>query len=855
MYKQANKIILLIALLFVFTTHVFAKPRTSSEAFDIANSFKEKVKSPVTRMASESTALKLAYVCTGDSIATRSTNTTPYYYVFNIENSKGFIIVSGDDRATEILGYSDSGSFNIAFLPPNFAYWLSTYQNELSLLMEQPEASIASKAQLGSFTDTGNSLTTYATSIAPLLGGIKWDQRSPYNNSCPIIDTNTSERAVTGCVATAMAQVMRYYKWPVQGTGSNTYTPRKFTTPLTVDFSKTTYDWANMTETYNNSSTAAQIAAVATLMYHAGVAVNMNYGRESTAGSIDMARALVANFGYDSNIQTYDRDYYSKAEWVDLIKTELNAQRPVLYSGYSSVAGGHQFVCDGYDNNGLFHFNWGWSGNSDGYFELSALTPAALGVTDGTSGGFNHDQGIVIGIQKLGPTAVNPSYQLNLYLPLWVFPDSVGRSAPFAFLADIENDGLNSFSGLFGLALYNNNGFVRLLNSTSISSLDTYNFYLYYIYSNMPSDISSGKYKLYSVFQPTGQTGWQIVRGKVGTPNYLNVTVSSSGITFSAPDVLPKLTLISLTPTTSLYPRKAGKFSVSITNTGGEYNSDLIIQLKSVVNDTITQIVSTDPINIPTGESKSYNLKGDILLPAGKYYLSAMYDPDNNNSTTTTYASLGNPQIVNVLADASGGAVLTVTSKISFPNATNVNKRKAVLTAHIKNTGGNYNGFIAAFVFPQTGGSSLVRFGNQAIALNKDEERSVTFADSISLTPGEYSAEIRYWDASISNWILFIPSVYAELPFTLVDIGTGIEQTALNKITIYPNPATDKLYLQSEEVVKKIRIMDISGKQLLLINPDISGDISVPVDNLSTGTYILQTETSTGIKVSKFIKK
>jgi hypothetical protein len=232
-----------------------------------------------------------------------------------------------------------------------------------------------------------------------------------------------------------------------------------------------------------------------------------------------------------------------------------------------------------------------------------------------------------------------------------------------------------------------------------------------------------------------------------------------------------------------------------------------------------------------------------------------MYDPDNNNSTTTTYASLGNPQIVNVLADASGGAVLTVTSKISFPNATNVNKRKAVLTAHIKNTGGNYNGFIAAFVFPQTGGSSLVRFGNQAIALNKDEERSVTFADSISLTPGEYSAEIRYWDASISNWILFIPSVYAELPFTLVDIGTGIEQTALNKITIYPNPATDKLYLQSEEVVKKIRIMDISGKQLLLINPDISGDISVPVDNLSTGTYILQTETSTGIKVSKFIKK
>jgi hypothetical protein len=855
MYKQTNKIILLISLLFVFTTNVFAKPRTSSEAFDIANSFKVKVKSPVTRMASESAALKLVYVCTGDSIATRSMNAKPYYYVFNIENNKGFIIVSGDDRAKEILGYSENGSFNITSLPPNFTYWLSTYQKELKTLMEQPEASIASEAQLSSFTDTDNRLTTFAASVAPLLGGIKWDQRSPYNNSCPIIDSYTSERAVTGCVATAMAQIMRYYKWPVKGTGSNTYTPRKFATPLTVDFSQTTYDWANMTETYSSSSTAAQNAAVATLMYHAGVAVNMDYGRESTAGSVGMAKALVANFGYDPNIQIYDRDYYSKAEWMDLIKTELNARRPVLYSGYSSVAGGHQFICDGYDSNGLFHFNWGWSGNSDGYFELSVLTPAALGISDGTNGGFNHNQAIVIGIQKPSSTSVAPPYQLNLYLSLWVYPDSVGRSAPFAFMADIENDGLNSFSGLFGVALYNNNGFVRLLNSTSISSLDTYNFYLYYIYFSMPSDINSGQYKLYSVFQPMGQSGWQIVRGKVGTPNYLNVTVSSSDITFSAPDVLPKLTLNSFTSTTSLYQRKTGKFSVSITNTGGEYNSNLIIQLKSVTNDTISQIVSTDPINIPSGETKSFTLKGDILLPVGKYYLSAMYDPDNNSSTSTAYASLGNPLTVNVLAEASGAAVLTATSKISFPDATKVSKRKAVLTAHIKNTGGNYSGFIAAFVFPQIGGNSLVRFGNQTITLNKDEERTVTFADSINLPPGEYSTEIRYWDATISNWILFIPTVYAKIPFTLVDIGTGIEQTALNKIAIYPNPATDRLYLLSEEVVRKIRIMDISGKQLLLMNPEISGEISIPVDNLSSGTYILLTETSTGIRVNKFIKR
>ena len=192
------------------------------------------------------------------------------------------------------------------------------------------------------------------------MGGIKWNQDSPYNNLCPIINISTSKRAVTGCVATGMAQVMKYYQWPVTGTGSNSYTTSTKHIPLSLNFSQTTFDWANMTETYNGSSSAAQKNAVATLMYNCGVSVNMDYAESSGAASTASAKALVNKFGYNPNIQHIDRRYYTRDEWKSIIKDELSAARPVLYGGDDGTSG-HFFVCDGYDNNDFFHFNWGWA--------------------------------------------------------------------------------------------------------------------------------------------------------------------------------------------------------------------------------------------------------------------------------------------------------------------------------------------------------------------------------------------------------------------------------------------------------------------------------------------------------------
>ena len=188
-------------------------------------------------------------------------------------------------------------------------------------------------------------------------------------------------------------------------------------------------------------------------------------------------------------------------------------------------------------------------------------------------------------------------FRSYLYSPFNNVPASIDRTSAFTLPIRITNLGINTFNGKVGLALYNDNGFVKLLSSRS-SSLDTYSGYYNPSYATniiVPSDVVDGNYMLYSVFQPTGDSDWQIMRGKVGTPNYINVNVASTNILFSVPDVRPKLALNSLTINGNLYQNKTGKFNVSITNNGGEYNSSLLIYLKSAENNATEQYVSNDP--------------------------------------------------------------------------------------------------------------------------------------------------------------------------------------------------------------------------------------------------------------------
>lgn len=312
----------------------------------------------------------------------------PAVYIFNKGEDAGFVVVSADDAAEALLGYSDHGHINPSDIPAPMKWWLREYARQIDYV-----SSIGAAEALTRGSDTR---AAFGDAISPMIM-TKWDQGTPYNLQCPEIN---GVRCVTGCVATAMAQVMRFHKYPVVGIGEVSVTVEGIQEPLTLDLSARNFDWEHMLDSYVEGKYDEKEAnAVAYLMKASGYSVDMNYTtNESGAISFNIGKALIENFGYNPHLTYEERDYYNETSWGKMVYAELAARRPVIYGGQSE-GGGHQFVCDGYDGQGYFHINWGWGGMSDGYFLLQSLNPADLGIGGGTGGGFSYDQSIIKGVQ------------------------------------------------------------------------------------------------------------------------------------------------------------------------------------------------------------------------------------------------------------------------------------------------------------------------------------------------------------------------------------------------------------------------------------------------------------------------
>ena len=318
---------------------------------------------------------------------TSSSGGETYFYVFNRDDDGGFVIVGGDKAAKDVLGYSDHGEFDYQSIPCNLRDLLSQYRAEISHAIR--------RVRSGASLVADEATRTVRADIAPLVTA-RWNQDYPYNCQLPALDAENS--LLTGCVATAGAQIMKRYGYPARGTGHASYsrTVRNFgTKQFEANFSSTTYDWDNMLNSYDGSETEAQKRAVGTLMYHVGVGCNMKYGvDESAASEVTLATALATYFGYDKAMSVEQRSFYdSDTEWESMVYSELAAGRPVVYCGRNSNSEGHAFVCDGYAD-GRYHINWGWGGNFDGNYALTGTN--ALGPDEQ---GFAYDQTAVIGIQ------------------------------------------------------------------------------------------------------------------------------------------------------------------------------------------------------------------------------------------------------------------------------------------------------------------------------------------------------------------------------------------------------------------------------------------------------------------------
>ena len=398
---------------------VMANQRSVEEAAEIAARFTNQ--QPRLRMAlkadRKATDLRLAHQ------AMKNEKDEAAFYVFNQGEENGFVIVSADDRtAEEVLVYSDKGTFDADKINPTFAWWLSRFTNEISSIADDAAPAQAPAA------------TQEVTPIEPLLVNkngeeIAWDQTSPYNAYCPT-DRRDGTKCYTGCVATATAQIMYKWCWPIKGTGSSSYTwydclstdtwgtcKNSYDTILSVNYEETTYEWNQMIATYKNKKgTGNQRRAVALLMYHCGVASEMGYGGEAAGGSGTltdyMAYGLEHYLGYEyekyitmwpKSYQAHDdvpTDYNVKrSKFIELFNQDLEAGRPILMGGQSSSYG-HAFVCDGRDKDNKFHINWGWEGDSNCYTALSVLQP------DDETDQFKDGLDAIIGLHPAAPYAV-----------------------------------------------------------------------------------------------------------------------------------------------------------------------------------------------------------------------------------------------------------------------------------------------------------------------------------------------------------------------------------------------------------------------------------------------------------------
>ena len=312
------------------------------------------------------TALRIAraYVNTSkkdaQNIKTRAaaTATQQPYYIFNDEAGKGFVVIAGDDKMGKVLAYSKEASIDMTNLNPEARYLFDTYRQVYEELSKNK-----------TLTTRAGAATKAADAVQPLLKS-KWGQDYPYSKQT---------RYMTGCVATAVAQVMYYHKWPAQGKGQESYMVKFDNTVRSADFTKSHYDWDNMLLDYNRRNiTTKQEDAVALLMNDVGIATNMQYtDRASGTQSYMAERALRNYFDYDAAMVT--RSYEGVDNFIEIVKEELRNGFPLYISGDSKTGGGHAWVCDGFDEEDRFHMNFGWNGQANGYYSLATLNVTSTG--------------------------------------------------------------------------------------------------------------------------------------------------------------------------------------------------------------------------------------------------------------------------------------------------------------------------------------------------------------------------------------------------------------------------------------------------------------------------------------------
>ena len=562
-----------------------------------------------------------------------SESSQPPFHVVT-DKTGGFVIISGDDRVMPILASSLEGKIDPDNLPPSFVSWMQYYERQIAAAVAQDisqDPSIAAQWELLSKSGVASSkLETHA--INALLGTL-WDQSPYYNHYCPV-DQTAQETTLTGCVATAMAQIMAFWQYPQSGKGSSRYQHATYGVQ-TADYASTQYQWAQMPQRLTSSSSSTQMEAVATLMYHSGVSVQMDYGVDGS-GISDITRvvnSLRNYFNYATTVSLVKRAETTDSIWLASLKNELNSGRPVFYVGFDPGGeGGHAWVCDGFNNENRFHMNWGWDGYADGYFALGSLTPSAdFDLTD--------YQMAVIGIapqESSAQTAV-----LKLYRSVSISPNPADSGQAITVQCDVINSSASTFAGTIAAGVFSStNQLVFTINSVEESSLSAgYHYSSPLTFTSADTgNLQPGTYYMSIIYRPSGSNTWI----KVSDDDYTNW--ESFSITGGTQGALALYAPLEIGEDDVIFQNTTFDLSFNITNAGGSSFSgavevdfyDLDGSYRSDIGTIYHYDVNALDPNYHYSSNRSTTINGGVNLAPGEYLVAVTHQPTSGGDWELT---------------------------------------------------------------------------------------------------------------------------------------------------------------------------------------------------------------------------
>ncbi len=800
------------------------------------------------------------------------------FYVFTLVGVQpGFVLVAGDDQVLPVLGYSDQSGFNAGHLAPQVVKWLDDYRGQVRRVVTTHQAATpaieaAWRELLAGSTGPGRPSTTAA--VAPLVL-TRWNQSPYYNDLCPY-DNAGGGRSVTGCVATAMAQVMKFWNYPTTGAGFHSFNTANFGT-LSANFGTTTYQWASMPTAVNSTN-----AAVATLMYHAGVSVDMGYSAHSSNAYCISAATNVPNcaefalktyFGYRSTMQGILRASYTDAQWLALMKAEFDAGRPVVYAGFGN-GGGHCFVADGYDTNNFLHFNWGWAGQFDGYFQLNALNPAGLG-TGGGAGGYNSGHQALIGIQPPagnggGTTPPPPAMSLNAA----VTPSTtaLGYGQAFSVTSNLVNTGTAAFAGDYCAGVFDlNNAFIDYVEVKTGQTLPagyTYTNNLSFATTGLFS-VLPGTYRVGVFFRSTGGN-WQLVADRNGYTNMPQITVGNG-------NPIRLNSAISTAPTT-FTQGQAAAVSLNIANfSASTFIGQYQVGLYNLDGSFVQTIGSyNETTGLPSGYSYSPPYlsfsTSSITAAPGSYLLAVLHKPASaTNWQLTGTGNFQNPVRVTVQAaaiqadafepnDAAGSASALA---LSFSNnaatrlttGSNCHVTTDVDYYRINLPAGNSYAITARLHDAYRSGNGQTYTLDALFSYSFDGINWSTTYDDVMpgpITQGNggtvYFKVAPYFAGNIGTYLF-------DLSLTRGTASATAPAALAAQIGIFPNPAHGAVTVDMHALPAPptaVRVLSLTG-QVVYENTRVSlaAPLAIPLGGLATGLYLVQLDTPAGLITRK----